>query len=131
MVEETGESFGAARLGETDGRQPGESSRQVPSHDESVEEQAETLIAQFAVAPRRVNMVFDPAMAAAAARSVRAGGTLASFVEAMHQPEEAERPVEPDRALAMDGYDYKACATAREAEAEIAAWHDLLHGSQG
>ena len=127
MVEETGESGGAARTGATDGRQRVESSRQVPPHDESVEDQAETLIAQFAVAPRRVNMVFDPAMAAAAARTVRAGGTLASFVEAMHQPEEAERPVEPGRALAMDGYDYTACATAREAEAEIAAWHDLLH----
>ena len=131
MVEETRDSDWAARGGATEVGQGVGSSRQAAPLEESVEEEAETLIAQFAAAPRRVTVVFDAAMAAAAARSVRAGGTLASFVEAMHEREDAERPVDPARALAMDGYDYTACATAREAEAEIAAWHDLLHGSDG
>lgn len=96
---------------------------------ESVQEQAETVIAQFTATSRQLTMVFDPTLAATAARSVRECGTLASFIEALHQEEEAEGPVEPDSALADDGYDYTAPATAREAEAEMAAWRDLLHTS--
>ena len=95
---------------------------------ESVQEQAETVIAQFTATSRHLTMVFDPTVAATAARSVREGGTLASFIEALHQQEEAEGPVEPESALADDGYDYTAHATAPEAEAEMAAWRDLLHG---
>ena len=96
--------------------------------DESVQVQAETVIAQFTATSRQLTMVFDPTLAATAARSDREGGTLASFIEALHHQEEAEGPVEPENALADDGYDYKAYATAREAEAEMAAWRDLLHG---
>jgi len=73
-------------------------------------------------------MVFDPTLAADAARSVRAGGTLAEFVEAMYRSASDDGPVDHDSALASDGFDYKAARTAREAEAEIAAWHDVLHG---
>ena len=86
------------------------------------------MIAQFTATSRQLTMVFDPTLAATAARSVREGGTLASFIEALHQQEEAEGPVEPESALADDGYDYTARVTAREAEAEMAAWRDLLHG---
>lgn len=94
----------------------------------TVGEQIETSIAQFAAAPRRrLTMFFDPAWAGQAARAVRAGGSLASFVEAMH--EEPEGTVDPAGALASDAYEYTAWATPQEAEAEMAAWHDLLHGS--
>lgn len=80
------------------------------------------------VSRRRITMVFDPTQPATAATAASAGTTLASFVEAMHQDEEAEGPLEPASTLAADGYDYTACATAPEADAELAAWHDLLHG---
>ena len=129
MVEETPGVAGGAAVGSTGGAQLFKSVRSHQSLDgESIEEQAQTSIAQFAAASRRVTMVFDPALAADAARTVRGGGTLASFVEAMHQREDAEGTVDPESALAVDGYDYKASATAQEVEVEIAAWHDLLHG---
>lgn len=85
------------------------------------------MIARFAAASRRSTMVFDPSLAGLAARSVRAGGSLAEFVEALHRPD-ADGPIDDQDALASDGYEYTACATAQEAEAEMAAWHELLHG---
>ena len=86
------------------------------------------MIARFAAASRRTTMVFAPSLAGLAARSVRAGGTLAEFVEALHRPADGRDPVDDQDALASDGFEYTACATAQEAEAELAAWHDLLHG---
>ena len=100
-----------------------------PGSVEAIRQQAEAAIAQFAAASRRTTIVFDPSLAGLAARSVRAGGTLAEFVEGLHRPDSAEDPVEDEDALASDGYEYKACATAQEAEAEMAAWRDLLHGT--
>ncbi len=94
---------------------------------ESIREQAEEMIARFAATSRRTTMVFDPSLAGLAARSVRAGGSLAEFVEALHRPD-ADGPIDDQDALASDGYEYTACATAQEAEAEMAAWHELLHG---
>ena len=96
--------------------------------DGSAAEQVLAAVGQVAVSPRRLTMVFDPTWAGAAARAVRSGGTLASFVEEMHRQDDVAGIVDPDRALAEDGFDYTACTTAREAEAEIAAWQDLLHG---
>lgn len=99
-----------------------------PPAEGAGEEHARELIGQLSAERRRVTMVFDPTMAADAARAVRAGGSLASFVEAMHDQEDGDVTVDLLGALAADGYAYRACPTAREAEEEIAAWHDLLHG---
>ncbi len=100
----------------------------APAAAEEIREEAEAMIARFAAASRRTTMVFDPSLAGLAARSVRAGGTLAEFVEALHRPADAGDPVDDQDALVSDGFEYTACATAQEAEAEMAAWHDLLHG---
>ena len=92
----------------------------------SVAEQVNAAIAASAAGSRRLTMIFDPTRAADAAKAVRRGGSLASFVEELQQ-EGSEATVDPSDALAADGFEYRADASAREAEDEISAWHDLLH----